>query len=96
MITGIHEQAAANFQNENAEPISDRRLWSAVLLQALEDWGSSNMRLRAESEKFFFQGGDDFARVCRGAGMEPGCVLNKLQNMKRTPSQPAFRLPMVA
>jgi len=96
MITGIHEQAAANFQPEYAEPISDRRLWSAVLLQALEDWSSSNMRLRAEAEKFFFEGGDDFAKVCRGAGMEPGCVLNKLQKMKRTPAQPVFRLPMVA
>jgi hypothetical protein len=96
MITGIHEQAAANYREEYNEPISDRRVWTAVLLQALEDWGSSNTRLRTEAEKFFFQSDSDFAAVCRGAGLEPGCVLNKLQKMNRAAAQPAFRLARVA
>lgn len=97
MITGIHEQAATNCQEEYNEPVSDRRLWTAVLLQALEDWTSSNMRLRAEAEKFFFHSNGDFATVCRGAGLEPGSVLSKLEKMKRAaPTQQAFRLPLVA
>lgn len=52
MITGIYEQAAISSHEEHSEQISDRRLWTAVLLQALEDWGSSNTRLRAEADRF--------------------------------------------
>jgi hypothetical protein len=97
MITGIHQQAAANAREERCERASDRQLWAAVLLQALEDWGSSNIRLRTEADKFFFQNESYFAMVCRGAGLESGSVLNRLQKMKRgAATQPVFRLPLAA
>jgi hypothetical protein len=90
MITGIHQQAAANTREERCERASDRRLWAAVLLQVLEDWGSSNIRLRTEADKFLFQNESDFATVCRGAGLEPGSVLNRLQK-RRGAATPVFR-----
>jgi hypothetical protein len=97
MISGTHEQAATNCREEYNEQIPDRRLWTAVLLQALEDWSSSNMRLRIAAEKFLFESGRDFATVCEGAGLEPGCVLHKLQTIKRiSPARPVFQLPLVA
>jgi hypothetical protein len=95
-MTGIYEQAAANAQEGNLEPV-DRRLWTAVLLQALEDWGSSNRRLHANAEEFFFQSGEDFATVCRGAGLEPVSVLTRLQQMKKNaPRRPTFDFAMAA
>jgi hypothetical protein len=87
--------SAANQANEEySEQFSDRRLWTAVLLQALEDWKSSNMRLRAGAEKFFFQSSADFSRVCRSAGLAPDSVLVRLQRMSAlVREQPSFTAP---
>jgi hypothetical protein len=62
--------------------ISERRLWAAVLLQAMEDWQSNNRRRQTDAEKFFFASEGDFATVCRGAGLEPSGVLARLQKMR--------------
>jgi hypothetical protein len=80
----IHQNAANNAKAQGMDQISDRRLWAAVLLQALEDWKSSNLRRKREAEKFFFEGGADFTRVCTGAGLTPESVLGRLRQMKDT------------
>jgi len=68
-----------------------------VLLQALEDWKSGNLRLKRAAEEFFFENGSDFARVCSGAGLSPETVLGKLRTMKAAmPVQPAFSLRQAA
>jgi hypothetical protein len=67
---------------ETQEQFSEHRLWSAVLLQAFEDWNSGNRRLSRAAETFFFDSGEDFARTCRGAGLSPESVLGKLKLMK--------------
>jgi hypothetical protein len=83
MITGIHGQAASNATEENVDAqISERRIWTAVLLQALEDWRYGNLRRQKEAEKFIFHCENDFATVCRSAGLEPSSVLAKLQRMR--------------
>lgn len=75
-------------QNEanvtHRDRFSERRLWCAVLLQALEDWKSPNLRLKKRAENFFFRGGADFARVCTGAGLVPECVLSRLQQLRES------------
>ena len=78
----IHQEAAKNATTDDVKEFSERRLWAAVLLQALEDWGSMNSRHRAEAEDFFFKNADDFARVCRGAGLSPSGTLARLEKMK--------------
>lgn len=80
----IHQSMANSMDhhNSNEEHLSDRGLWTAVLLQALGDWKSGNMRLKRAAEDFFFQSGSDFARVCRGAGLAPESVLSRLKTMK--------------
>jgi hypothetical protein len=92
MTTGIHEQATKETTESATGQISERRLWAAVLLQALEDWQSGNIRRQREAEKFFFSSEKDFATVCRGAGYEPSCVLLKLQRMKPV-GQQSFKAP---
>lgn len=94
----IYQSRANSMSNQDQqENLSDRRLWTAVLLQALEDWKSGNMRLKRAAENFFFQGGDDFARVCWGAGLAPEGVLSRLQAMKATVAPvPSFSLRQAA
>lgn len=87
----IYQDAAKRAKENYADGFSERRLWAAVLLQALEDWSSANMRHRLEAEKFFFESPDDFARVCRGAGLTPSSVLARLRRMKEAaPQRPSF------
>lgn len=91
----IYQNAAENAK-ETGQP-SERRLWSAVLLQALEDWKSANARLRSEAEKFFFENQADFERVCRAAGLAPDSVLGRLRRMKETVVQrPVFQFRSAA
>ena len=95
----IYQNMANSMTNQDQqENLSDRRLWTAVLLQALEDWKSGNMRLKRAAGEFFFQSGDDFARVCRGAGLAPEGVLTRLQAMKAamTPAASSFSLRQAA
>ena len=82
MIIGIHQEASRRMEEHQDDQISQRGLWCAVLLQAIEDWRSSNAKRRAEAEKFFFNSENDFVKVCHGAGLEPSYVLGKLQKMK--------------
>lgn len=82
MNTGIQEQKSDDAEEQYAEQVSERSLWTAVLLQAIEDWRSGNIRRQTEAERFFFKSEKDFATVCRGAGLEPSSVLAKLQKMK--------------
>jgi len=58
--------------------IGERRLWSAVLLLAVEDWRLGTLRKRREAQKFLFEEQDNFNRVCAGAGLEPGSFRARL------------------
>jgi len=53
-------------------PIGEKRLWLAVLLQAVEDWQSDRIRSRREAEQFLLHDDKDFSTVCVAAGLEPG------------------------
>ena len=88
----IHQNAANNAKESHTEDVTERRLWAAVLLQALEDWNSANARHRKDTERFFFDCPEDFARVCRGVGLAPNTVLKRLRRMKQTtPKRPLFQ-----
>jgi len=75
---------------------SERRLWTAVLLQAVEDWRSNNMRARNAADTFLFRSGTDFETVCHGAGFDPSALQSKLQRLRcRLPLAPQaeFHVP---
>jgi len=88
MNIGIYEHASTYSKDHDGEQISDRRLWTAVLLQALEDWRSTSVWRQMEAERFLFQSQKDFATVCRGAGLDADSVLSKLHRMKRVALKP--------
>jgi hypothetical protein len=40
--------------NVTEELISERRLWTAVLVNAVEDWRGGTLRARREAQEFLF------------------------------------------
>jgi hypothetical protein len=65
-------------QEVTEQSIGERRLWTAVLLQAVQDWRNGTLRARREAQHFLFEDDAEFDRVCAGAGMEPGSLRSKL------------------
>jgi hypothetical protein len=93
MTSGIYDEASKKMEEQNDDTqFADRRLWTAVLLQALEDWKSNNRRRQSEAERFLFHSEKDFQTVCKAAGLEPSYVFGKVQKMKKTmePAKPRF------
>lgn len=62
---------------------SERRLWTAVLTLAIEDWRYGNLRKRREAEQFLFKEGNDFNQVCSAAGLEPSHFRARLSKIGR-------------
>jgi hypothetical protein len=52
------------------EMISERRLWTAVLVNAVEDWRGGTLRARREAQSFLFNSDKDLEMVCSGAGLD--------------------------
>jgi hypothetical protein len=93
----IYQEAADKATEGQGGEFSDRKLWTAVLLQALQDWQGANARRRSEAEKFFFQSPEDFNLVCSGAGLIPNSVLSRLRRMKETAApRRVFHWPLAA
>jgi hypothetical protein len=51
--------------------IAERRLWTAVLAAAVEEWRSGTLRERRAAQVFLFENNEDFDRVCSSAGIDP-------------------------
>lgn len=72
METGTVGKESICGSNEIELPIGEKRLWLAVLLQAVEDWQSDRIRSRRDAEQFLLHDHQDFETVCAAAGLEPG------------------------
>jgi hypothetical protein len=83
----INEDASIGAEQHFHDQVGVRRLWSAVVLQALADWQSPSLGRQSEAERFLFQSQKDFATVCRMAGLEPRSVANRLNRMKQVAEQ---------
>jgi hypothetical protein len=70
--------------------MSERGLWTAVLLKAVEDWRSGTLRARQEAADFLFNDEKDFETVCTAAGLNPQYLRAKLA--RTTPPQSAASL----
>jgi hypothetical protein len=60
------------------ESIGEHRLWTAVIVKAVEDWRFGTMRTRHEAQKFLFESARDFEMVCGRAGLDASCLSEKL------------------
>jgi hypothetical protein len=60
------------------ECISERRLWMAVIVMAVEDWCKGTLRARREAQSFLFDDNADFHAVCASAGLNPAALQSRL------------------
>jgi hypothetical protein len=56
----------------------ERRLWTAVIVRAVEDWRTGTVRAQREAQTFLFDDDTDFTSVCGSAGLDPSCLRAKL------------------
>jgi len=71
--------AKAEMQNAVTEDfIGENRLWTAVLVKAVEDWRFGTMRCRREAQQFLFESEQDFHMVCANAGLDPSSLRARL------------------
>jgi hypothetical protein len=75
---------------------AERRLWTAVLMQAVQEWRSDRMRAKREAEAFLFHNEKDFQIVCAGAGMDPSALRSQLLRLCRVSGTAAMPQPQVA
>jgi hypothetical protein len=83
-MDGATSQMHADANNSVTEElIGERRLWTAVLVNAVEDWRTGTLRARREAQDFLFEDAEDFATVCAGAGLNPESMRTKLLKIGR-------------
>jgi|HubBroStandDraft_5_1064220.scaffolds.fasta_scaffold1282998_1 hypothetical protein len=77
---------------------AERRLWLAVVVQAVEDWRTGTLRARRIAHDFMFGTTTDFETVCANAGLDAGNLRSKLMKISRqVPApQPWNRQPVAA
>lgn len=63
-------------------PIGERKMWLAVLLQAVEDLRSDRISAQREAENFLFRNHEDFETVCAGAGIEASSFRARLSRFR--------------
>ena len=84
MMGQISAQIYADNQNTVTEElISERRLWTAVLVHAVEDWRKGTLRARREAQDFLFHNDQDFEMVCSGAGLDWNDFRSRLRHIGR-------------
>jgi hypothetical protein len=79
------------------EMYGERRLWLAVVMQAVEEWRTGTLRNRRKAQEFIFGDTRDFAMVCANAGLDADSLRSKLMRMGQmvTASGPMSR-PLAA
>ena len=79
------------------ECISERRLWTAVIAMAVQDWRNGTLRARREAQVFLFERHSDFNSVCASAGLEPDTLRSRLVKIgKKVAMQGAYTQSMAA
>lgn len=77
--------------------ISERRLWTAVVVMAVEDWRSGSLRARREAQSFLFEDNADFQAVCASAGLDPATLRARLLKIgQRVHMHGPYLQPMAA
>jgi hypothetical protein len=77
--------------------IGANRLWTAVIVKAVEDWRMGTLRARREAQKFLFEDDRDFCQVCASAGLDPDVFRRKLLKLgQRIEMRGPFMNPIAA
>jgi hypothetical protein len=65
------------------DSISERRLWLAVVMQAVEEWRNGTLRNRRKAQEFIFDNSHDFEMVCANAGLDAENLRSRLLKIGR-------------
>lgn len=79
----MEEMSLMKQVEETPEVVAERRLWTAVIVHAVQDWLSGTLRDKREAQKFLFEDSEDFQQVCAGAGLDPSSFRSKLLRVGR-------------
>ncbi|MGH9736029.1 MAG: hypothetical protein ACRD8A_15735 [Candidatus Acidiferrales bacterium] len=74
---------SGSFDDVAPEIIGERRLWTAVIVHAVQDWLSGTLREKREAQNFLFENTDDFHEVCASAGIDPSSFRSRLLRVGR-------------
>jgi hypothetical protein len=77
---GMQQPTQGTLPGDTVNNASDaeRRLWLAVLMQAVEDWRGGTLRARRTAQSFLFETTSDFDTVCTNAGLDADNLRSKL------------------
>ena len=78
------------------EIMAERRLWTAVIVAAVQDWLSKSTRIQRAAHRFLFEDDSDFYRVCACAGLDPSSLRSKLLRVGRRPETHRSPHPVAA
>jgi hypothetical protein len=76
-------QGTQGTQSFTADNFGERRLWLAVVVQAVEEWRNGPLRNRRKAQEFIFEKAQDFETVCANAGLDAENLRSRLLKMGR-------------
>jgi hypothetical protein len=82
----MQRATAGSVSQENQvteDSIGENRLWTAVIINAVDDWRYGTLRARREAQTFLFEDHDDFENVCSRAGLDAESFRGKLLKIGR-------------
>jgi len=79
----LTQARTASSESVTEEFIAERRLWMAVVANAVEDWKSGTLRSRRLAQHFLFESNEDFDLVCACAGLDADNLRSKLLKIGR-------------
>jgi hypothetical protein len=86
----VIEIGSPKYEHSSVDVIAENRMWTAVLMQAVLEWQSNNVRASREAEKFLFDDEKDFATVCMGAELNPSTFREQLKRIRRKTTSERF------
>ncbi|MFY9803561.1 MAG: hypothetical protein WA211_19600 [Candidatus Acidiferrales bacterium] len=96
-MDGMASQVSLDTQsNVTEDSISERRLWTAVLVSAVQEWRGGTLRARREAQEFLLDRDADFEMVCSGAGLNANDFRRRLLKVGRRIEMQGPLLPKAA
>lgn len=62
--------------------VPERRLWTAVIVRAVQDWLWGPCRIQQTAQRFLFDDDKNFYHVCACAGLDAESFRSKLLRVK--------------
>ena len=64
------------------DDIAEQRLWRAVIATAIREWLQGPLSQKTAAEQYLLYNEEDYQTVCNSAGIDPGMLRSRLQQMR--------------